>query len=162
MHVGIAYLRWLGKRSRHSRRMRTRDLAYLARGPCRQLLWQLLLAYVIILFTATQYRTQCGAGKCRISRFEINIRVNGMTQKRFLYCYPLWGNLSASRVVSYHKGLVTRTVDFSLPLSWPNSWRGSRSCDVIGIYMRFNQSSYNKTSLHYSKTAQRQASTCID
>ena len=34
MHVGIAYLRWRGKRSRHSRRMRTRKFAYLARGPC--------------------------------------------------------------------------------------------------------------------------------
>ena len=34
MHVGIAYLRWRGKRSRHSRRMRTRNFAYLARGPC--------------------------------------------------------------------------------------------------------------------------------
>ena len=33
MHVGIAYLRWRGKRSRHSRRMRTRNFAYLARGP---------------------------------------------------------------------------------------------------------------------------------
>ena len=33
MHVGIAYLRWRGKRSRHSQRMRTRDFAYLARGP---------------------------------------------------------------------------------------------------------------------------------
>ena len=35
MHVGIAYLRWRGKRSRHSQRMRTRDFAYLARGPWR-------------------------------------------------------------------------------------------------------------------------------
>ena len=34
MHVGIAYLRWRGNRSQHSRRMRTRDFAYLARGPC--------------------------------------------------------------------------------------------------------------------------------
>ena len=33
MHVGIAYLWWRGKRSRHSRRMRTRNLTYLARGP---------------------------------------------------------------------------------------------------------------------------------
>ena len=33
MHVEIAYLRWRGKRSRHSRRMRTRNIAYLARGP---------------------------------------------------------------------------------------------------------------------------------
>ena len=33
MHVGIAYLRWRGKRSRHSRRMHTRNFAYLARGP---------------------------------------------------------------------------------------------------------------------------------
>ena len=33
MHVGIAYLRWRGKRSRHSRRMRTRNFTYLARGP---------------------------------------------------------------------------------------------------------------------------------
>ena len=33
MHVGIAYLRWRGKRSRHSRRMHTRDYAYLSRGP---------------------------------------------------------------------------------------------------------------------------------
>ena len=38
MHVGIAYLRWRGKRSRHSRRMRTRNFAYLARGP-----WLLML-----------------------------------------------------------------------------------------------------------------------
>ena len=39
MHHGtcvthIAYLRWRGKRSRHSRRMRTPNFAYLARGPC--------------------------------------------------------------------------------------------------------------------------------
>ena len=34
MHVGIAHPRWRGKRSRHSRRMRTRNFAYLARGPC--------------------------------------------------------------------------------------------------------------------------------
>ena len=33
MHVGIAYLRWRGKHSRHSQRMRTRNFAYLARGP---------------------------------------------------------------------------------------------------------------------------------
>ena len=33
MHVGIAHLRWRGKRSRHSRRMRTRNFTYLARGP---------------------------------------------------------------------------------------------------------------------------------
>ena len=33
MHVGIAYLRWRGKRSRHSRRMRNRNFAYLARSP---------------------------------------------------------------------------------------------------------------------------------
>ena len=37
MHVGISYLRWRGKGSRHSRRMRTRDFAYLARGPLRQI-----------------------------------------------------------------------------------------------------------------------------
>ena len=36
MHVGIAYLRWRGKRSRHSRRMRTRNFTYLSRGPCVQ------------------------------------------------------------------------------------------------------------------------------
>ena len=34
MHVGIAHLRWRGKRSRHSRRMCTRNFTYLARGPC--------------------------------------------------------------------------------------------------------------------------------
>ena len=33
MHVGIAHPRWRGKRSRHSRRMRTHNFAYLARGP---------------------------------------------------------------------------------------------------------------------------------
>ena len=33
MHVGIAYLWRRGKRSRHSRRMRTRNFVYLARGP---------------------------------------------------------------------------------------------------------------------------------
>ena len=37
MHVGIAYLRWRGKRSRHSGRMRTRNFAYLARGPWRNI-----------------------------------------------------------------------------------------------------------------------------
>ena len=31
---GIAYPRWRGKRSRLSRRMRTRNFTYLARGPC--------------------------------------------------------------------------------------------------------------------------------
>ena len=39
MHVGIAYLRWRGKRSRHSRRMRTRNFAYLARGPWSLFFW---------------------------------------------------------------------------------------------------------------------------
>ena len=39
MHVGIAYTRWRGKRSRHSRRMRTRNFPYLARGPWR---WHIL------------------------------------------------------------------------------------------------------------------------
>ena len=33
MHVGIAYLRGRRKHSRHSRRMRTRNFMYLARGP---------------------------------------------------------------------------------------------------------------------------------
>ena len=33
MHVRIAHLRWRGKRSRHSQRMRTRNFTYLARGP---------------------------------------------------------------------------------------------------------------------------------
>ena len=33
MHVGIAYPRWRGKRSRHSRRMSTRNFTHLARGP---------------------------------------------------------------------------------------------------------------------------------
>ena len=36
MHVGIAYPRWRGKRSRHSRRMRTRNFPYLARDPWAQ------------------------------------------------------------------------------------------------------------------------------
>ena len=36
MHVGIAYPRWRGKRSRHYRRMRTRNFTYLSRGPCAQ------------------------------------------------------------------------------------------------------------------------------
>ena len=39
MHVGIAYMRWQGKRSRHSRRMRTRNFTYLARGPCHRYWW---------------------------------------------------------------------------------------------------------------------------
>ena len=38
MHVGIAHLRWWGKRSRYPRRMRTRNFAYLARGPCGSVL----------------------------------------------------------------------------------------------------------------------------
>ena len=36
MHGGIAYPRWRGKRSRHSRRTRTRNFTYLARGPLRR------------------------------------------------------------------------------------------------------------------------------
>ena len=35
MHVRIAYPRWRGKRSRYSRRIRTRNLRYLARGPLK-------------------------------------------------------------------------------------------------------------------------------
>ena len=37
IHVGIAYPRWRGKRSRHSRSMRTRNFRYLVRGPCHRL-----------------------------------------------------------------------------------------------------------------------------
>ena len=33
MHVGIAFLWWRGKRSRHSRRMRIRNYTYLVRSP---------------------------------------------------------------------------------------------------------------------------------
>ena len=36
MHVGIVYPRLRGKRSRHSRRIRTRNFTYLARGPWRK------------------------------------------------------------------------------------------------------------------------------
>ena len=36
MHVGIAYPRWQGKRSRHSRRMRTHNCTYLARCGCQK------------------------------------------------------------------------------------------------------------------------------
>ena len=43
MHVGIAHLRWRGKRSRHSRRMRTRNFTYLARG---LLLWHWIDRYM--------------------------------------------------------------------------------------------------------------------
>ena len=35
MHVRIAYLRWWGKRSRHSQRMFTSNFTYLSRGPFR-------------------------------------------------------------------------------------------------------------------------------
>ena len=42
MHVGISCLRWRGKRSRHSRRMRTRKFAYLARG---SLCWWIYILY---------------------------------------------------------------------------------------------------------------------
>ena len=42
MHVGIACLRWRGKRSRHSRRMRIRKFAYLARGP-----WFVLTTFIL-------------------------------------------------------------------------------------------------------------------
>ena len=41
MYVGIAHLRWRGKRSRHSRRMRTRHFTYLARGPWHDVLMHL-------------------------------------------------------------------------------------------------------------------------
>ena len=44
MHVGIAYPRWRGKRSRHSRRMRTHSFTYLARGPCI-MFWYIVWKY---------------------------------------------------------------------------------------------------------------------
>ena len=49
MHVGIAYLRWRGKRSRHSRRMRIRNLAYLVRG---------LLRHVVITSWGSWWRSK--------------------------------------------------------------------------------------------------------
>ena len=50
MHVGIAHLRWRGKRSRHSRRMRTRNFTYLARGPCQTRLNVALLAVENVIY----------------------------------------------------------------------------------------------------------------
>ena len=46
VYAGIAYPRWRGKRSRHSRRMRTRNFTYLERGPCKKL-WEFskIIAY---------------------------------------------------------------------------------------------------------------------
>ena len=46
MHVGIACLRWREKRSRHSRRMRTRNFPYLARGPWHVSFWFVGLSIV--------------------------------------------------------------------------------------------------------------------
>ena len=51
MHVGIACLRWRGKRSRHSRRMRIRKFAYLARGP-----WQAMLIGVVNTTICVRYK----------------------------------------------------------------------------------------------------------
>ena len=62
MHVGIAYLLWRGKRSRHSRRMRTRNFAYLARGPWN---WP-----------------------CRTNRMKIWTQCGEMIEIATLHCWP--------------------------------------------------------------------------
>ena len=51
MHVGIAYPRWRGKRSRHSRRMRTRNFTYLARGPCGKQLQKIYIVWIFLFRT---------------------------------------------------------------------------------------------------------------
>ena len=48
MHVGIVYLWWWGKRSQHSRRMHTRNLTYIARGPRKKVKYaQVYLQYIV-------------------------------------------------------------------------------------------------------------------
>ena len=57
MHVGIAYLRWRGKRSRHSRRMRTRNFAYLARGPLMMVIvYNQILVFVFLNIVISKSR----------------------------------------------------------------------------------------------------------
>ena len=70
MHVGIAYPRWRGKRSWHSRRMRTRNFTYLARGPCMNIWWCNITSHV-------KMRTRwvmCWHVICIIYRQTSNIR----------------------------------------------------------------------------------------
>ena len=49
MHVGIAYPRWRGKRSRHSRRMRIRNFMYLAIDT-----WRHIIARSIVQLSLTE------------------------------------------------------------------------------------------------------------
>ena len=53
MHVGIAYPWWRGKRSRHSRRKRTRNLSYLIIGPFAQPFESLVTCFFFLLTSHT-------------------------------------------------------------------------------------------------------------
>ena len=81
MHVGIAYLRWRGKRSRHSRRMRTRNFAYLARGPCHK------RAYISVLATICITQKTAVAGKIYASNCGLPKIMIFFFRKRYQICY---------------------------------------------------------------------------
>ena len=88
MHVGIAHLRWRGKRSRHSRRMRTCNFAYLARGPCRGASWGVERAMRTGFETKQFIEFMCvHFGRIiNCDRIYIEFRVDKFYQHKFFGC----------------------------------------------------------------------------
>ena len=108
MHVGIAHLRWRGKRSRHSRRMRTRNFTYLARGPWtkRQRVWDIrhLLEGISLAGQYSKCITHMDALGCLGSR--VRVRVSLM--------YVCWEQM----VIPFHLSSYGRNFAMMENVSW--------------------------------------------
>ena len=118
MHVGIACLWWRGKRSRHSRRMRTRKFAYLARGP-----WNKNSFHV----TGPSWRESIETSMWRQSN-EYNTRVpvfmswsknvNTLIWPRSVLGDVLWTTLNESLLITSHVRTVTSKMPFYICCDW--------------------------------------------
>ena len=90
MHVGIAWLWWRGKRSRHSRRMRTRKFAYPARGPWStyEVCYKQCMLNPIICNRTTSFDTRTYQTYHLTNNIQPqpNIRINNIKN---CYCKPL-------------------------------------------------------------------------
>ena len=119
MHVGIAYLRWRGKRSRHSRRMRTCDFAYLARGP-----WASAELSEIIYF-------------CSISG---DARIWMSPRHGILIMYDKLGNMYTCTLQPVLKTGVHTLLYFSA-----NTWEVSLTCSYINSLINLFMVRYSST-----------------
>ena len=94
MHAGIAYLRWRGKRSRHSRRMRTRNFVYLVRGP-----WH---------YFCFEHWCQCGVTTCTTIRYR-----QSYLNKIRKFIAP--GSFEHEREFTFHCDKLTDFLSFKFP-----------------------------------------------